>query len=216
MMEESKKKQKTNLRQHQSLQYYLDVLTDGSELTGHGTVFLTISRRSPSTSVSRIHQDNITYNLQGSSSSSLENNIILGRYALTGLSNLTGRLAADQSFKLSSIRAVFCPLRDVGSISGIPSVLLALSNYSMTGNLNIVGPSGIEAYTHTVVDLILGRRRMYPRVMTCDVPKRSNVGENAKYFDSWWKVYEDEYIIVHARMHVDEDPSEKHCNGNLG
>ena len=185
--------EKYHSNRKQQLQCSLDILTDGSELTGHGSVFLTISKKSSSNA----SHDEFPR----------PENPILARYALSGLSTLTSRLAADQSFKLSSIRAVFCPLREVATMIGIPSLLLALSNYSMTGKLNIVGPMGVEAYTHTMVDLILGKRRVYPNVMTCDIPSRTK----NEYYSSWWKVYEDEYIIVHARINMEEgtnNPSE--------
>ncbi len=56
-----------------------------------------------------------------------------------------------------------------------------------------------------IVDLVLGRKRTYPKVLCCDVPNRhSNVwekknGDDNEQYYSWWKVYEDEFIFVHAR-----------------
>lgn len=204
--------------------YYLDTLTDGSEHTGHGTVFFTVSRQSnhygkkttkaADTSINHVSQTSSTpfatglknNNHTSFSSSEASPDTILARYALTGLSTLTSRLAADQTFKLSSIRAVLCPLRDVPSITGIPSLLLALSNYSLTGKVHIIGPMGITDYTDTMADLVLGRKRVYPKILTCDVPIR--IKQNDHYY-SWWKVYEDEYIMIHARMHVEENDDQK-------
>ena len=89
--------------------YSLDTLTDGSEYTGNGTVFLTI-RRKPQLSSKDLE---------------ILDDTIVARYALTGLGTQTARLAADQSFKLSQIRAIFCPSRlDISCTCGIPSLLL--------------------------------------------------------------------------------------------
>jgi hypothetical protein len=98
----------------ETLTYSLDTLTDGSEYTGNGTVFLTVRRRPPNAGGSVASED-------------LEicNDTLLARYALTGLGTLTARLAADQCFKLSPVRALFCPSRmDVSCTCGIPSLLL--------------------------------------------------------------------------------------------
>lgn len=154
--------------------YSLDVLTDGSENTGHGTVFLTVQKRSIS-----------AQNADESFPSS-----VLARYALSGMSPLTGRLSSDQNFKLSPVRAVFLPtVKNVAVTAGIPSLLLSLSNYSMTGSLYIVGDENTDDMMDQLVDLIL-TRRAYPKVFSCVVPNEK----------CWWKVYDDEYITVHAQM----------------
>ena len=94
--------------------YSLDTLTDGSEYTGNGTVFLSVRRRPPRVGGSAASED-----------LELCNDTLLARYALTGLGSQTARLAADQCFKLSPIRALFCPSRmDVSCTCGIPSLLL--------------------------------------------------------------------------------------------
>ena len=97
----------------ENISYSLDTLTDGSEYTGNGTVFLTVRRRSPK--VESVASDYLD----------ICNDTLLARYALTGLSTQTARLAADQCFKLSPVRALFCPSRmDVSCTCGIPSLLL--------------------------------------------------------------------------------------------
>ena len=162
-------------RRPYSYTYTLDVLTDGSEYTGNGTVFLTISKPS---------------------STGTTDEAILARYALSGVSTLISRLAADQAFKLSSVRAVFCPSRkDVDCIAGIPSLLLALANYSLNGKLHVVGDQGMDGFMDHVADLVL-KRRNYPEIVTCVVPSNN---DDAR---TWWKVYDDEYIVVHARIGV--------------
>ena len=173
------------MHRKERLQYSLDVLTDGSEYTGHGTVFLTVTRKS---AYSPISQPEDEVQLQGGT--------ILARYALTGLSTLTARLATDQSYKLSYVKSIFLPNRtDVISTAGISSLLLSLSNYSMTGALHCVGPVGTSDFIEELSKLILGTRREYPKVTVCEVPTLTQETSSC----CWWKVYEDEYILVHAR-----------------
>lgn len=179
---------KLSEKQLQQLHFFLDIVTDGSEHTGLGATFLTITRGSQ-------QQNN-----GSSSKAGIEDKTVLARYALSGLPTLTSRLAADQSFKLSPVRAVFCPIFDVSTTAGIPSLLFALSNYSLTGQLNIVGPSGIGKYTDEMVSLILGRRKVYPTVLNCEIPSRFDE-DTGQTNDCWWRVYEDEYIFVHARKY---------------
>ena len=170
-------------RRPYSYTYTLDVLTDGSEYTGNGTVFLTISKPS--------------------STGTTDEAPILARYALSGVSTLISRLAADQAFKLSSVRAVFCPSRkDVDCIAGIPSLLLALANYSLNGKLHVVGDQGMDGFMDHVDDLVL-KRRNYPEIVTCVVPSND---DDAR---TWWKVYDDEYIVVHARIGVGDAISQR-------
>ena len=171
-------------------QYALDVLTDGSEYTGNGIVFLTVSRPS---STSTAEKD------------SFNDDKILARYALSGVSTLISRLAADQALKLSSVRAVFCPSRkDVDYIAGLPSLLLSLANYSLNGKIHVVGDEGMDGFMDHVNDLVL-KRRNYPEIMTCIVPSNDA--------STWWKVYDDEYIVVHARIGVGESDDDSEDSG---
>ncbi len=192
---------KIHANQLKQLRFYLDILTDGSEHTGQGATFLTIARGSTSTSTSAIAQQN--------DDRGIADKTILARYALSGLPTLTSRLAADQSFKLSPVRAVLCPLYDISTTAGIPSMLLSLSNHSLTGQLNIIGPQGIGNYSNEIVELILGRYKVHPTVLSCEIPSRHDNPNSADSADSatwqindcWWKVYEDEFIFVHARIY---------------
>jgi len=45
--------------------------------------------------------------------------------------------------------------------------------------------------------LTLGPRREYPNVTVCELPPSSTAQDKTTM--SWWKVYEDDYILVHAR-----------------
>ena len=95
-------------RPKSSLYFTLDVLTDGSEFTGHGTIFLSVWKR-PKT-----HHQQKQQQCDGSWASSAILDIIststpLARYAISGLGDATARLCADQRLKLASTRAVFVP-----------------------------------------------------------------------------------------------------------
>ena len=179
---------KLSEKQLQQLHFFLDIVTDGSEHTGLGATFLTIARGSQQR------------NNGSPPNARIEDKTVLARYAMTGLPTLTSRLAADQAFKLSPVRAVLCPIFDVSTTAGIPSLLFALSNYSLTGKVNIVGPSGIGKYTDEMVSLILGRRKVYPMVLNCEIPSRFD-GDTGQTNDCWWRVYEDEFVFVHARIY---------------
>jgi len=185
----------------QRLQYTLDVLTDGSEYTGHGTIFLSITRKSAYTtkpSHQLKHDDKVQENDVDEDDMQAQDGTILARYALTGLCTLTARLAADQAYKLSQVKALLLPYRsDVVSTAGISSLLLSLSNYSLSGKLHVVGPVGTNDFMEELSTLILGPRREYPKVTVCELPPSSN--KQDKTTTSWWKVYEDDYILVHAR-----------------
>jgi ribonuclease BN (tRNA processing enzyme) len=120
-----------------SLCFTLDVLTDGSEFTGHGTIFLSVWRRSrlqtlpqaqqrsaTAESSAVVEDENVTtttdkdketpVNHPTSSTSSwllevMNTTAPLARYAISGLGDGTARLCADQRVKLAPTRAVFLP-----------------------------------------------------------------------------------------------------------
>ncbi len=199
---------KVSKNEIQRLRYSLDTLTDGSEHTGHGSIFLTVSKGSIDTATG-----------DGVNDAAIDDETsttILARYALSGLCTLTSRLAADQNFKLSPVRAVFCASRDdVSCISGIPSLLLSLANYSSTGELYVVGDDGMDVYVDEIASAILTRRR-YPQVLTCVVPPSSSSSNT----QCWWKVYDDEYIMVYGKkialnqIDDDVDDEESSCSSN--
>lgn len=164
------------------LVYTLDILTDGSERTGHGAAFLTV-RRAP-----RSH-DNSTC-VESIVDDSDPSHPILARYAVSGLPNLTARLCADQRLRLASTRAAFVPNLDPMSIIGVPSLLLALSNAGAE-KLFVAGPAGVDNYVESMVDIVLGRSKLYPAATTCEVPSLHGA--------CWWKVYDDEFLLVHAK-----------------
>ena len=108
--------------------YLVDVLTDGAERTGFGTLFLSVYRSEFVPNKSKCQSNNDDGNkplvnfsnveLSSSSSSSqttikaTPDQLLLGeaiaRYALAGVGDCTNHLAADQRYKLKSVKAAFC------------------------------------------------------------------------------------------------------------
>jgi len=110
---------------------------------------------------------------------------------VSGLPNLTARLCADQRLRLASTRAAFVPNLDTAAIIGVPSLLLALSNAGAE-KLFVAGPAGVDNYVESMVDIVLGRGKLYPAATTCEVPSLQGS-------DCWWNVYDDEFLLVHAK-----------------
>ena len=197
-----------------SYSYTLDVLTDGSESTGDGSLFLSVWKgKNP---------------LSNDDTSS----VLLARYAITGVGDLTSRLAADQRFKLNVVRALFC-VDDIKQnhhpfptnlsqtknnhehttakktktnlsqgLWGLVSLFMALAQAG-SASLSIVLPSLAQCESvERIMDSILGARRQYPQLQLCHVPDNNHNHNKDDKDDSvdqqWWKVYLDEYVLVHA------------------
>lgn len=154
--------------------FTLDVLSDGSEFTG-ATIFLSVWKR-PS-NPNREDSDWLKESMEMSSP--------LARYAISGLGDCIARLCADQRFKISPTRAVFLPSRQASE--GLSSLLLALHT-SGSASLHVVS-SDVNA-VEEIASTILGKHRNL-NIMNCEIPKTKN--------DTWWNIYQDEYLIVHAR-----------------
>lgn len=168
---------------HLDHRHILDILSDGSDSTGPGCAFLTVVRSSSGFGFDDTTED--PYDR----TSSMTPKTILARYALSGLPSPLARLVTDQRYKLASVRATFLPSLDVRVISGLSALLLSLSD-SGTEKLTVVGPVGAGDIVDGIVDTVLGRRRGWPRVEVCEMPNTEC---------QWWKVYEDEHIVAHAR-----------------
>lgn len=140
------------------LQHSFHVLTDGSEYSGHATVFLSVQPTATTTV----------------------------RYALTGISGMIARLAADQKFPLHHTRAVFLP--SLQSRDGLASLLLTLSQAGAE-QLTVCGGLGTCAYAEHLAHSII-QNSAHPRVLTCQVEHTP---------PSWFCIYEDEYLVVHAK-----------------
>jgi len=142
------------------LQHSFHVLTDGSEFTGHGCVFLTVYPSATSTI----------------------------RYALSGVCEQVSRLAADQKFPLHHTRAVFVSSLQC-SLDGLASLLLTLQQAGAS-QLTVVGANGTCHAVDGVVETVLSQKTTHPRVYTCEIDSLSQ---------QWFLVYQDEYLVVHAK-----------------
>lgn len=187
--------------------YSMDVITDGSAFTGHGTLIFSV--------------------LRGSSygTNQPEEDEIMRRYSFGYCENM-GRLAQDQKQKLAQITAVFLPMVDVASTAGIPSLLLTLSDAGAE-QVSIVGPPPLAKYLNFTANFIL-KNRLYPKVNVCEVPVAFNEQDASKKRDcdgdkktksdqssSWWRVYQDELVEVFARSYVVANiPASTSCNVN--
>jgi hypothetical protein len=155
--------------------FTLDVLSDGSEFIG-ATLFLSVWKRPR-----RLQPTNDDYTwLQ----ETVELNAPLARYAISGLGDATARLCADQRMKLSPTRAVFVP--SIECAEGLSALLLALIN-SGSPSLHVVSNENLDV--EDLASITLGKYK-HLNIHTCHVPSQRQ----------WWKVYDDEYLTVHAQM----------------
>ncbi len=210
--------------------YTLDVLTDGSEHTGCGTLFLSVwktplaiyntthvddssdSEDSSSSSDEESVEEDDNYGKDGKQNNADETETISGpyswltgaddeqsnnvtreipvpvaRYALSGLGDATTRLCADQRFKLAMTKACFLPT--LKQADGLSALFLALYGAGSQSLHLVVPKNSIDM--EDLATLVLGTYKNMD-IRTCEVA-----------FDpsntlSWWRVYEDDHLIVHA------------------
>jgi hypothetical protein len=211
------------------LRYSLDIISDGSAFTGDGTLIFSILRGSAASLLCSSRNNSATSN--GSGTSSIDNcdeeEVIVQRYSFGYCENM-GRLLQDQKQKISKVTAVFLPKTNVAATSGIPSLLLALSDTGATEQITMVGPPPLRRYINFITHMFLNKR-LYPKVNLCEIPtthhqsteckeksvtqKRSYDGETKKRMEdsttnhsidespTWWSVYNDEYVHVYARIY---------------
>ena len=190
------------------LRFFVDVITDGSEYTGSGTTFVTIRRAS----IYSRSQYEVPSTSTSTSTSSEEMEVddlpILARYAFQ-FSESTSRCCADQKQKLSPIKALFVSSLHPSCIAGIPSLLYS---HRTTGSpsLHVCGPVGIGDLMDHISEIVLGKHSHsnHPRIVSCDCPSSSNRNGN-NINTSWWNVYEDDYVLIHARSFVPTMNKEK-------
>jgi ribonuclease BN (tRNA processing enzyme) len=159
---------------------------------------------------------------------SIEDTVPVARYAISGVGDALARLCADQRFKLAPTRAVFCPANDA-SMDGMSALLLALHS-SGSPSLHIVMPPAFGNQNddndtmEELATIVLGPHKHFD-IRTCQVhePKESNsqsaCGSNSGSCD-WWKVYEDEFLEVHAscyKLRADpmNEPLHRPCQWSL-
>jgi|UPI0005819A9E ribonuclease Z len=163
-----------------SLQYTIDVLTDGSEYTGDGTLFLSVWK--PNSTANLLDREYYSAGLP------------LARYAIAGLGDATSRLATDQRFKLSTVRAVLSVSEK--SLWGLPFLQIALHDAGVS-KLSVI--STVSERVENITKL-LESRRPYPTVRLCQIPDLVET-QTQDYKPSWWQVYEDEFVRVHVRRY---------------
>lgn len=174
--------------------FSLDVLTDGSDCTGHGTLFLSVWRKPKSVDFDENHSWLLEI---------MNTTPPLARYAISGLGDATSRLCADQRLKLAPTRAVFLPC-STSSWDGLSAMLLALHSAGAPSLHVVTTTPDSGNRLEELAEIILGRHRGF-NIPTCEVPLSSQ-GEPP----TWWKVYEDEYLVVHGscrRRHENEPPA---------
>lgn len=171
--------------------FTLDVLTDGSEYTGSGSLFLSVWKKPTAKKASTTPHDET-----GWLKESMALNPPLSRYAIAGVGDLTARLSADQRFKLASTRAVFSPTQDC--LDGLSALLLALHSAGAP-SLHIVSTQGETM--EELATIVLGTRRNL-KISNCQVPaptkNRCDEESSSSTSPGWWQVYNDDYITVHA------------------
>jgi ribonuclease BN (tRNA processing enzyme) len=162
--------------------YTLDVLTEGSEYTGDGTLFLSVWKSDIGRSTESWHERTAT-------------NKLLARYAVTGLGDVLARSAADQRFKLNCVKAVFCTSST--SLWGLPALHMAVHGAG-AAELSIASTES-ERVEHVLS--LLESHRKNPTVHLCQVPEApvASSEDTTGSPSTWWKVFEDEFLLVHAQ-----------------
>jgi hypothetical protein len=154
-------KQPHRARRRRPLQHSFHALTDGSEFTGNGCIFLTVYPTATSTI----------------------------RYALCGVCEQVSRIAADQRFPLQFTRAVFTLSSNDDSLDGLASLLLTLQQASGAASLAVVGANGTCDKVEGIVDTILHKRTNHPRVQTCETTSEVSRWSFQVYQDEYMVVH---------------------------
>ena len=137
----------------------------------------------------------------------------IARYAISGFGDATARLCADQRFKLKPIRACFVPERGflARTSDGLSALFLAVYGAGVP-SLHLVVPSpssgnrveedgstvggGGGGFVEELATIILGKHKNLD-IQTCEVREPDGNDESVTS-PTWWKVYEDDHLIVHA------------------
>ncbi|GAX25073.1 hypothetical protein FisN_10Lh269 [Fistulifera solaris] len=116
-----------------------------------------------------------------------KDDVIQANYAVVGLGDLLCRAAADQRYKLQQVRAVF--VDQTVELMSLPSLLDVLYQAGREQVTVVSSLPRVESLIRTIHPY-----KQHPVVHTCQVPPETNC---------WWKVYQDEYILVHATRRSD-------------
>ena len=185
-------------------EYTLDVVSNGSEAT-EPTIFLSVLKRSSSSTTAKLLEP-----------SQLSECTVVGRYAVLGLGDMTARLVADQKFSWASTKAVFCHNNhrhgsysfssspsccccnhvglNGGGYWGFPSLLLELNRSGASTITLVAGNEDDASIIEEWMDVF--RKLPHPRLDVTAVPFTKSTEKLC-----WWKMYEDDHILVHATCH---------------
>ena len=132
----------------------------------------------------------------------------VARYAISGVGDATARLCADQRFGLAPTRACFVPVLGGASAAadGLSALFLALhgagapslhvvvpSRAGRCANAREEGDSG--GFVEELATTILGAHKKLD-IRTCEIREQNGSDDHDSI--TWWKVYEDGHLIVHA------------------
>jgi len=130
---------------------------------------------------------------------------LLKRYMFGECCENIGRLCADQKQSLK-INGIFLP-GGLECLAGFPSLLYSLTS-SGAESTTVVCPADNSSSGHIelVRNVVLGPRKSHPKVQICEVPAscppvENQLGSSKRRkiaHQSWWNVYEDEYIQIQA------------------
>ncbi|GKY94408.1 hypothetical protein MPSEU_000406800 [Mayamaea pseudoterrestris] len=219
-------------RKRRKLYYSVDVLTDGSEWTGDGTLFLSVYKESPydaeeeSTKVtlsSQSERNDVEHVRDGEAQHQVDDNKTrshvpppLARYSMGSLTDVLSRLAFDQRFSLGATRAFFAVNSSNSSescvcqgLEGLPPLLLNLKQAGAEQlTLVLRDEATMQAVQDTVPLILPSHRSQHPHVQLCSVPAAKVAGETNG--PCWWNVHSDEYVVVHAKrfQQINNDSNE--------
>ena len=205
-------------RRLRTLFYSIDVLTDGSEWTGNGTLFVSVYKEAPYANEywkEAAGSSSVIDDSQAERSDRWPQVTPLARYAFGSLSDLTSRLAFDQRYSLATTKAFFQLQQQQNNdsntpqcqgLEGLPALLLNLQQAgaeqvtlcldSKEGPDNNNNNNMMQAIQDTIELIVPSHRSQHPRVQLCCVPRSLPTDTDPS---CWWMVYRDDYIVVHSK-----------------
>ena len=194
MMTDRKRKRRTTCHNHGPLWYSVDVLTDGSEGMQEPCLGLSIWSAA---AAENFNQDENSHH-HDNQSTRCYTVPPKARYLLHGMP--TSRLAVDQRYNLGSVKAVV----QVGHPAPLDPVCLALQRAG-AADLHI-----ISNHCSPVTPRCSG-----PSLNICVLQASQWIKEQQPPSPTlWWRVYTDEYVVVHARMLAKDSSHNIHLCSN--
>ena len=212
-----------NYPQHTLFRYSIDVLSNGTEYSGGNAHSNGVAIPALFLSIWKVTAASATLSSDADADVDYEGNgLLLTRYGLSGVGSCDGlaRIAADQQFKLGPLRAVFFidhsdasssadnhetyspPSTSILSdVASLPSILYACQQESLS--LILPHPNDVDR-VEQLVQLVHGNHA-YPKILLCSIPETNQEGSSNQNQQQWWKVFEDDHIIVHATRWSNDD-----------